>query len=293
MQNSLIILTWKAPLTLENTLKSLVPLLPEFDELLVVCQESDPVEMHLAEQYGFRPIGLKKNIGIQDGLKTAVQSCAYNNVLLLENDCALIQCPKEATKALAIVREHLDLGKIDYCRVGCLPKVPRKRFLKYWNFKHQILRRRLLGWLRYRTANAVSAEIVSLPLAKGFQSSVLKEVCEGFYLTNSQFCPWSNQSVYLTKHFFLEHLIPFAEANPTKRTCNGMPELEHRINSFWKRAWWRNQSFRIGILKPGLFSHIRVDRASGDDKWQGGGYVQEPAATLVSSHCAQPLNDGN
>ena len=279
IRSSLAVLTWKAPLTLENTLRSLVPLLSDFDEALVICQESDPAEMRLAEKYGFRPIGLKKNIGIQNGLKTAVQSCTYDQVLLLENDCALIRSPNEASQALTVVREQLALGEIDYVRVGSLPKLPRKRFLKYWRFEHQNLRRRLLGWLRYTTASAVISEVVSMPLAKGFQSIALTEIREGFYLTNSTFCPWSNQAVYLTKQFFLGRLIPFAEAHPTSRTCNGMPELEHRINSLWRRNWWRNQHFKIGILKPGLFGHIRIDRIAEDDKWQNGGCVQHPPAS--------------
>jgi hypothetical protein len=282
VRSSLVVLTWKAPLTLENTLKSLVPLLAEFDESLVICQESDPEEMYLALKYGFKPIGTKENIGIQNGLKKAVQSCAYNQILLLENDCELICCPKEAAQAIRIVREQLALGKIDYAKVGSMPMLPRKRFRKYWRFENQTLRRRLFGWLRYTTADSVASEIVSLPLAKGYKSKALREICDGFYMTNSQFCPWSNRSLYLNKKFFLEYLIPFAEANPTSRTCNGMPELEHRINNIWKRGWWRSQHFKIGILKPGLFGHTRVDRTSSDSKWLNGGYVESSAVSTIS-----------
>jgi len=84
---SLAILTWRAPVTLARTLNALAPITHLFSERLVVCQESDPEEIRLAEQAGYTAIGTKENLGIQGGLKHAVESTEAKRVLLLENDC--------------------------------------------------------------------------------------------------------------------------------------------------------------------------------------------------------------
>ena len=63
------------------------------------------------------------------------------------------------------------------------------------------------------------------------------------------------------RRWFLDELIPFAEAHPTLRTVNKFPDLEKELNC----RWWRAKHFRVGVA-PGLFKHTRADRPPHDEK---------------------------
>ncbi len=269
---SLAVLTWKAPATLENTLSRLERISHLFRESLVVCQASDPDEIKIVKKYGFKPILIKENLGIQNGLKKAVASCQFDHVLLLENDCYLAENKKNAEISLRALFHLLVNEAIDYGTLQQLSNVPSKTFTKYWDVSRGQLRRKLLGYCRWKVANSVASEAINyiedpmvLPMFEGREGPI--------YTTRSRYRRWSNRAVFVSKKFFLNKLIPFAEANPTSRHCNGLPELEHRINSRRNRGWWLSQRFRVGVAKPGLFSHCRKDRSENDDKWKNGGAV--------------------
>lgn len=266
-KTSLAMLTWKAPKTLQHTLQNLEPILDFFDEKIIVCQESDPEEIALARQYGFKAVALETNVGIQHGMKLAFESCSNELVLFLENDLVLKAGRDETKKTLTIIGTELAEGRAEFAKLRYLPESRKKTFRRYWCLSNGRPRRRMLGYLRYGAANSMAADAVHFDIAPGLRSGYLVDTGNGIYQTFSKYSKWENLAVFAKKSFFLNTLIPFAESHPTSRTVNGHPDLEHRINSKKNKAWWRGSNFKLLIAKPGLFGHRRLDRWAGDDKW--------------------------
>ncbi|WP_196801211.1 glycosyltransferase family 2 protein [Thioalkalivibrio sp. AKL19] len=273
---SLVVLTWKAPRTLARTLDTLAPLFPMFTERLVVCQEAQPEEMKIASRAGFQAVPLSENLGIQGGLKAAVQAATTQRVLLLENDCGFVGGAGIVADVLDRADQLMALSDVRFVKMQAMPDPPRRRFFRNWRFRNGQLNRRFAAFLRPENADGVLSEAVVFPRPDLLAPRAIEAVGDGLFLTDSRFAVWSNRANYLAKNFFLNELLPFAEANPTRRHCNGLPELEHRINAPFRRWWWRRNRFPLLVAHPGFFDHTRVDRPVGDSKWLDGG----PVATL-------------
>jgi hypothetical protein len=265
---SLAILTWRAPQTLAHTLKHLVPLLERVSDRVIVCQESDPEEIAIAESFDFRVVALESNVGIQHGMKQAVEACRHEQVLFIENDVVLRQPIDVTVNVLSRLQAMLEAREIEFAKLRLLPLELRRKVARYWAVRNGHPVRRPYGWLRFAAANDVASDVVCGELRPGFASRYLADRGDGIYATNSKYCRWENLAVLMNRAFFLDTLIPFAEANPTSRTVNGFPDLEHRINTMPNRRWWRGQRFGAAIVKPGLFGHRRLDRIAADEKWQ-------------------------
>lgn len=264
---SLAMLTWKSPKTLQHTLQNIEPILDLFDEKIIVCQESDPEEIALAQQYGFKAVLLKTNVGIQDGMKMAFESCGNELVLFLENDLVLKESREGAKKILSAISNELAEGRAEFVKLRYLPESRKKSFTRYWHVVDGFPKRRFLGYLRYQAANLMASDVLHLNLSPGVETEYLVDIGCGLYATTSKFSKWENRAVFAKRSFFLGTLIPFAEAHPTSRNVNGKPDLEHRINSRANRWWWRTSKFKHIIVAPGLFGHRRLDRSAEDDKW--------------------------
>lgn len=262
---TLSVLTWKSPVTLQQTLESLTPILPLFTERLVVCQESDPEEIELAMQMGFRVVPTETNIGIQNGLKKAVSAAKNEFVLVLEND-ANYTAGDPGVLALQEALAQITTTPIDHIRLGELNKTPSKKYSKFWTSKTPPFRR-FFGFLRWNLANTHKHEALSMTFENEVKSFPgFTKVSDSFWLSTSKYVTWTNRSFLTRKSFFLGKLIPFAETHPTSRLINGYPDLEHPINCRRNRYWWCAQKFSIGISVPGLFGHSRYDRTPEDEK---------------------------
>lgn len=230
----------------------------------MICQESDSREIELAVRCGYRPIAIPHNTGIQEGLALAVEKSASELVLVLENDCSYVGGDAgivHLETCLALFKTN----RFDVIKLGELPTIPREKYIKYWGSKFPP-KRTLLGMVRRQEADLYKAEALAFA---GFKTSALPEieaVADHLFLTSSRYAVWTNRAVLVSKEFFLGKLLPFARSNPTSRLINGFPDLEHAINSPRNRGWWRSQNFRIGLVKPGLFGHLRYDRPLVDEK---------------------------
>lgn len=267
-KTSLAMLTWKSPKTLQHTLQNLEPILDFFDEKIIVCQESDPEEIALAQQYGFKAVALETNVGIQHGMKAAFESCGNELVLFLENDLVLKESREGAISILSAIGNALAEGRAEFAKLRYLPESRKKTFRRYWCLSNGRPRRRMLGYLRYGAANSMAADTLHFDIASGISANYLVDMGNGIYQTSSKYSKWENLAVFARRSFFLKTLSPFAESHPTSRTVNGHPDLEHRINSKKNKSWWSGSDFKILIAKPGLFGHRRLDRWAGDDKWK-------------------------
>lgn len=268
------ILTWKSPKTLQRTLQSLAPIKDFFAERLVICQESDPEEIAISETYGFTPVKLKENVGIQNGLVECVRRARHEHTLILENDIPWIESPDRAFDFYSDCEHFLKSG-LKLCRLDKFEEAARKRFSRFWGGTFPVTRT-FLGLIRPFEANSIRAEIVGL---KGFRhdssmNSFLKKHTETFYITNSSAVFYNGHALLVNREFFLSNIIAYAESARPRRSFNQSPELESTLNCPRNRRWWRSKKFPIGISAPGYFGHLRYDRHELDEKALSGGGLE-------------------
>lgn len=266
---TLAILTWKAPKTLQASLESIEQLLPIFNEKILICQESDPREIIIGKQFGFDTIALKDNIGIQNGMKCCFESSKNELVLFYENDLNLRTTTQEAKEviqeaATAIEREEVAFAKLRYLYGNTSLK--SKNFEAYWKIKEGILKKRILSYFRPNKAAAVLSTSIPHLHSQGITPTGYEKFSENFLLGSSVSNKWENLAVMTTKTFF-SGLINFAESNPTSRSINGSPDLEHPLNCRKNRSWYKSLDAKVLIAIPGLFGHRRYDRTENDEKW--------------------------
>ncbi|MFC1467966.1 hypothetical protein ACFLQY_04705 [Verrucomicrobiota bacterium] len=267
------ILAWKAHKTLENTLSALTDQIPAscFLDAVVFCQEITDEDRAVAQKYGFRAEGNSRNVGILGGIKGAVSAVQADVVLFLECDCLLIEGKDVARQSLAAAADDLLNDKLDVVRLRHL-KDPGEdycstlKYLRYWSYG-STEPSRFLPWLRrmLRPEKATrligeSCRVCSNP-EEVFPNKISR-LPSGNLCVDSASLSWTNQSIMFCKAWFLETIIPYAEAHPRSRGVNGFPDLEKEMNC----RWWRKQGFKIGWANPGLFTHYRVDRPDGDQK---------------------------
>lgn len=265
---TLAILTWRSPKTLQQTLESLSPIAGFFSERLVVCQESDPEEIAMANAFGYTAHALAENLGIQHGLKAAVELSQQEQVLLLENDTALQTSLslEQITQLLSDIHQNLRANRFSCVRLRFIPGEMSKKAATLWRISGNKVSRTWLGYLRPKMANSVYAELTYQVDPSQLDTSKVKQIQPFLYQTDSRYIKWMNAALFLNRSFFLNQIIPFAESHPTSRLVNGLPELEHRINSRGQRSWWIQQRFAVGFSVPALFGHHRIDRPVQDEK---------------------------
>ena len=267
---TLTILTWKAPKTLQSSLESLEPLFDTFSDRVLICQESDHREISIGKRFGFRIIELPENVGIQNGIKTCFESAQTELVLFLENDLQLRQEPIKAKRMLATASEYLNSSKCDFVKFRFLPERRTNcgaRFDKFWKLSGRQIKRRFLGYLRFKRANWELSTSVKLMDEKSAYPKGFKRISDDFILSSTKYNKWENLGLFSTKTF-MSKVFDFAESNPTTRSINGKPDLEHPLNCKANRYWLMGNEFKLLISTPGLFGHRRHDRSAEDEKWQ-------------------------
>jgi hypothetical protein len=261
------ILSWKGGDTLRTSLESYkqTNLFSLFDEKVIFLPEQQDYETRIAYEYGLNVFGHQNNLGILGGFKALAESMTTEYILLLENDCPLIENFTEASRQITLAKHLLTTNQADVVRLrhrehaGQDWSVLRKYrnfypapnalwFTKLYCSIKRALRpkkaERLKGWSIY----APESYRKSL-----FPTCVTYNVDNDCYLIDSEFLPWTNQSIVIKRDFFLKTIIAYAENATTKRRINHFRNLEIEMNS----DFWRYGHFKIAIPK-GLFTHQRV-----------------------------------
>lgn len=267
----LVFLTWRAPKTLKKSLESISKALPLhfFGDALIYAQEMNQHDRNLADKFGLRIVGNNKNIGILAGMKEAVASSKLNVVLYLECDCLLVEPRRLFLKTIIDGYNAIETGKLDVLRLRHLRETGADynilKHLKYWGDKreHKPLKALILRLLRPRKASRLIGDACLLHnrAEEVFPKNIYR-MKENIYSMRSSNINWTNQSIMLTKNWFLNTIIPYAESHPSSRLVNGFLDLEKEMNC----EWWRKQNFRVGWADPGLFTHARIDRPTGNEK---------------------------
>ncbi len=253
------IMSWRSPKTLEATLQTYLHqnLFDYMDEVIVLFQEISDDDRALAEKYNLNYVSTQENIGIYAGMKLLGETAHNDHVLLLENDCVLIEPQAvvlvELDRALSmLMSREVDVYRLRHRWHPGEKFDTIKKFKKYhvgwasWvrSLFRPFKRRHLIG-----TAPYVFQEITNITYQKYVQRQIL-----GDYIIDSAVLPWTNQSVMCRRDFLLNRVLPYVEKNPSRRMLNGFQDVERALNC----RWWRRQNFKIG-LGLGLFSHERLD----------------------------------
>ncbi len=103
------ILSWKGYDSLDAALQSYADadLFSLFDEQLLFLPEMEDQGQAIAKKYELPFAGSEKNLGILGGFKALASAMTSDIVLLLENDCPLIEVREEAARQFEIARKAL------------------------------------------------------------------------------------------------------------------------------------------------------------------------------------------
>lgn len=275
------ILSWKAHLTLENSLKSYTQagFKEWFDEAKIIFQEVSEEDRALAQTYGYAYVGTEQNKGIQEGHQLIYESLSTDYVLILENDNPIVVDSETGYRRLQKALELLENGSVDIMRLRHRWKFGEgfslEKYLDYYDIEelHE----------QFEYGHLKEEQLVPRPLSKkikrilrpgrakrvagyGLYFEKHPEKCfpeyverldKDIYAVSSKIATWTNQSVLLKRELYGK-LLQYAQEHPSSRATNGFQDLEKPLNS----KWWREQDFKIGIF-DGIFTHNRFD-----DSWR-------------------------
>lgn len=259
MSVGLSILSWRGAETLEVSLKSYesVKLFNEFSESQIYLPDPDEAVQAVASAFDIQVKTSSQNLGIMENMALSAATMSTDYVLLLENDCPLIEPISEVRRQLEKSLELLKRDDVIMARLRSVREpgqafkgLAKFRRLHDGSFKSRLTKGfrpdkilRLTGYAFYDGTQSIRDH------AKYFQ-----DVGDDFYLVETLVMPWTNQSILIHRETFLNVIIPLARSVKTKRTANNLPNLEIEIN---KTPHWRNSGWKIAC-GPGLFTHVRV-----------------------------------
>jgi hypothetical protein len=252
------ILSWGGLASLRASLESYAAgdLFSLFDESLVFLPEMTAEGAALANAFELPYEGSKANLGILGGFKALASQMTADVLLLLENDCPLIERHAEAARQLGIAKKAVGQEEVVVFRMRHVERPGQKfpslpKYLRYHGPGPLAPIRRALrpGKARRLAGGAVYAEAAP---EKRFPDLIERRP-EGWLSVSAACLPWTNQSVVVRRDFYLGTIIAEAEAHPSPRRVNGFPDIEKE----WNAPRWRCSGWRVGVDK-GLFTHERV-----------------------------------
>lgn len=257
------ILSWKDRLSLENALKSYRDqnFLSLFDQTHVFFAEQSPEDHALAAQFGVSSSGADENLGILGGFEALGQAMQTDYIILVENDCPLIESFAEAKKQIEASLRLLSKNDVQVVRLRSL-REPGELFNTVDKYKRMhgnsvsSFLRRLVRPRKARGLAGIAPYVEEHPHDK-FPTQVLmtNEASElgPIYKIDTRFLNWTNQSIMMKREFFLNQVIDYAKTANTTRRVNGFRNLEIEMNS----SYWRNNDWFVGVPQ-GVFTHRRV-----------------------------------
>lgn len=260
------ILSWKGKEALSVSLASYrrENLFSLFSEKTIFLPEQRPAETRLAGDYGLTVYGASHNLGILGGFKALAECLTSDIILLLENDCPLVENFTETKRQISYGEALLKNGEADIVRFRSrrAPGQDWSVYRKYHAYYppadasfYAKSRATLLRALRPGKADKIRGLSIYANEAEAAKNSdiIRYDKENDTYFLTSAYLHWTNQSIMLKRDFFLKTIIAYAETAPTIRRINGFKNLEIEMNS----DFWRKNAFNIAVPK-GLFTHARI-----------------------------------
>jgi hypothetical protein len=271
------IVSWRSHDTLRSTLEAhrAANLTQAVDQSMIWFQDLDDADRAIAKEFGYQVAG-GPNCGIAEGMAKIAETLETDLVLFLENDCPTVEPAEELRAQLERARRLFASDDLDILRLRhrWMPGNDFQ-FQKYLSFhppvalhpefdQHSQLEAvpssptaAIRRFLRPAKAAHLCGRAIYLEEHpdKSQPGRIRRHPNEGeFYLTDSRYLNWTNQSVLTTRRSFLDTIMAHVRSHPSRRTSNGFQSPERPLNS----SWWRQQRFRIGVGR-GLFTHRRLD----------------------------------
>ena len=259
MSIGLSILSWRGAETLKPSLESYASagLFAEFSESQVFLPDPDDSVLSATSTFDIKINSTPRNLGIMENMATAAAAISTDYILMLENDCPLIEplteVRRQLTKSLKLLeRDDVIMSRLRSVRAPGQAFTGLTKYCKLYNgsLKSQIINRFRPDKLRRLTGYA----LYDGPESIARHPDCFENIGEGFYLVDAKVMPWTNQSILINRNRFLNEIIPLARSIETKRHANKLPNLEIEMN---KALLWRNSNWKIAC-GPGLFTHERI-----------------------------------
>lgn len=257
------ILSWRDRASLENALKSYQAqnLLSLFNQTHIFFAEQTDEDHELAQRFGVPSSGADENLGILGGFEALASRFDTDYILLVENDCPLIENYVEAKAQIEASLRLLERGEVQVVRMRSLSKPGEcfnavNKYHRMHGNNRAAFMRRLLRPKKARSLVGIAPYVDEDPCGK-FPHLVFNtgERSDNgpIYRVRTKYLNWTNQSIMIKREFFLERIIGYAKTHRTKRRVNGFRNLEIELNS----RYWRDNKWYVGMPR-GLFTHQRV-----------------------------------
>lgn len=259
MSLGLSILSWRGAEALRPSLNSYasVDLFSEFSESQIFLPDPDKAVQNVSGEYNVDVRILPENLGIMENMAAAAAAMSTDYILMLENDCPLIEPICEVRRQIGKSLKLLERDDVIMSRLRSVRDpgqafsgLAKYRRLHNGSFQSRMTKcfrpnkmQRLTGYALYDGLKAIEKH-----------PKYFKIAGDDFYLVDSLVMPWTNQSILIHRETFLNKIIPIGRSVKTKRTANKLPNLEIEMN---KTPLWRNSGWKIAC-GPGLFTHERV-----------------------------------
>ena len=261
---SLIIITWKNPDKLTQTLQSFEEqsLFSLIDDCLLVSQETTDIERRLARKHGLSIVEHKENIGIEGAWRSGLEHAKHNYCLVMENDCPLIEEFETTSEQLSHAITLLSSNRAQVVRLRSRRKPGAKfynveKYSRYFTVegsKCSWLQQAILALRRiirpYKAKRLIGSSIYAIKNPQERHHSITR-IQDDTFLVSSAELNWTNQSVMINKQFMTETLLSRVASHPSSRALNGFQDIERALNC----KWWRQQRYVIAVTQ-GLFTHL-------------------------------------
>lgn len=259
MSIGLSILSWRGAEALRPSLESYdsAKLFAEFSEAQLFLPDPDEAVRNVGSNYKINIRIIPQNFGIMENMAAAASAMSTDYILMLENDCPLIEPISEVRRQLEKSLILLNRDDVIMSRLRSV-REPGQAFsglTKYRRLHDGAMKSRIAKRLRRDKLQRLTGyALYDGPEAIGRHPNYFENVGDDFYLVDTFAMPWTNQSILIHRETFLNKIIPLARSVKTKRTANSLPNLEIEMN---KTPLWRNSRWKIAC-GPGLFTHERV-----------------------------------
>ena len=252
------ILSWKGYDSLENSLYSYKKNgLSNMTKNKFICLPEYKEEgIKIAEKYNYKPILIRKNLGILGGFKILAKEMPKGPILLLENDLELVENKKETfsqlQKSINFLNKHqLIQVRLRSRKIPGEPFVGLRKYKSYWSDNIISRTKRFLRPLKAHRLIGTSTYYHEEP--DKIHPNIVKKIDKSFYLVPSSVLNWANLAILVDRDIYLETIIKKAEQTKSKKKINGFKNIEIELNN----SWWRTNEFKI-LIAPGLFKHNRL-----------------------------------
>lgn len=259
MSIGLSILSWRGAEALRPSLESYTAadLCSEFSESQLFLPDPDEAVQNVAREYNIIARTIPQNLGIMENMVAAASTMSTDYILMLENDCPLIEPISEVRRQIEKSLTLLERDDVIMARLRSV-REPGQAFsglTKYRSLHNGSLKSQMAKVFRPDKHH----RLTGYALYDGLQSidrhrKYFEYTGDDFYLVDAFVMPWTNQSILIHRETFLNKIIPLARSVKTKRHANNLPNLEVEMN---KTPLWRNSDWKIAC-GPGLFTHERI-----------------------------------